>query len=75
MQKRFKDFIIEASREENKDLLHQFYSIVSKPDYTDAQLREFFEPTEYKPTRREYDKIYDLHEVIEDLFDTEYKDY
>jgi hypothetical protein len=75
MQKRFKDFIIEASKEENEHLLHQFYSIVSKPDYTDDQLREFFESTEYKPTRREYEKIYDLHEVIEDLFDTEYKDY
>lgn len=69
---------------ENKDNLHEFYNIVSKPDYTDKEVRDFFKKINltitdpdmrYKPTRAELNKISEIHDEFEDRFDCEYKDY
>jgi len=75
MPKRFKDFIVDVSQPGNEELLQGFFSIVSRPDYSDNDLRDYFKNTEYKPTNKEYDKIYELHDTFEDMFDCEYKDY
>lgn len=74
-QKRFKDFIVDVSQPGNEQLLHDFYSIASQVDYSDDDLRDFFKNTDYAPTRKEYDKIYQLHDNTEVMFDCEYKDY
>lgn len=73
--KRFKDFIVDVAQPENAALLQKFYSIVAKPDYLNSELRDFFSQTNYTPTRKEYDKINELHGTFEEMFDFEYTDY
>jgi hypothetical protein len=75
MPKRFKDFIEDVSKPGKQKELHDFYAIVSQPDYTDSALRAFFGELGYQPTNKEYRKISDLHDHVEDKFDCEYRDY
>lgn len=74
-QKRFKDFLEDVAQPGKEELLHGFYSIVAKPDYQNSELHEFFSNTDYKPTRKEYDKINDLQWTVEEMFDFDDTDY
>lgn len=82
MAKKFKSFILDASRDsckavsqDTERLIRGFYCIVSKPRYDENDLKAYLSDKGYDVTPKELQKIKNLHDATELLFRIHNRDY